>query len=125
MDIGLVLEGGGGKGAYQIGVWQALRELGLEEHIKVVAGTSVGALNAALFLQGDIQQAKDIWFHISHEQLLWDTEQEEDSFFSNKGLENFISKSLANKSQRNILCYATCKNAENGEIKYFELRAYP
>ena len=34
MDVGLVLEGGGGKGAYQIGVWQALRELGIEDHIR-------------------------------------------------------------------------------------------
>lgn len=67
MDIGLVLEGGGGKGAYQIGVWQALRELGIEDHIRVIAGTSVGALNAALFLQGDLRRAKDLWFQISHD----------------------------------------------------------
>lgn len=50
--IGLVFAGGGGKGAYQIGVWRAVRELQLEQHIAVVAGTSVGALNGALFLKG-------------------------------------------------------------------------
>lgn len=36
----VVLAGGGSRGAYQIGVWQALRELGIEYHI--VTGTSVG-----------------------------------------------------------------------------------
>ena len=85
MDVGLVLEGGGGKGAYQIGVWQALRELGIEDHIKVVSGTSVGALNAALFWQGDLHLAKNIWFHISPDQLLTDDGQDRESFFSNKG----------------------------------------
>ena len=43
---GLVFSGGGGKGAYQIGVWKALREYGIEADC--VAGTSVGALNGAL-----------------------------------------------------------------------------
>lgn len=30
MNIGVVFEGGGGKGAYQIGAWKAIRELGME-----------------------------------------------------------------------------------------------
>jgi NTE family protein len=43
--IGLVLGGGGGKGAYEIGVWNTLRNVyGIK--IAAVSGTSVGALNA-------------------------------------------------------------------------------
>ena len=42
----LALEGGGAKGAYQIGAWKALREAGVK--IDAVAGTSVGALNGKL-----------------------------------------------------------------------------
>lgn len=57
--IGLVLEGGGAKGAYQIGAWKALRELGIE--IDTVTGTSVGALNGALIAQGDFDLAYEIW----------------------------------------------------------------
>ena len=38
--LGLVLAGGGGKGAYEIGVWQALRDLGLEPLVAAVSGTS-------------------------------------------------------------------------------------
>ena len=43
---GLVLNGGGAKGAYQIGAWAALRQLELYDEITAVSGTSVGALNA-------------------------------------------------------------------------------
>lgn len=42
----LVLQGGGALGAYQIGVYQALNEAGLEPDW--VIGTSIGAINAAL-----------------------------------------------------------------------------
>lgn len=37
--IGLVFAGGGGKGAYHIGVWKALREYGIDKNITAVAGT--------------------------------------------------------------------------------------
>jgi NTE family protein len=68
--IGLVLTGGGGKGAYQIGVWKALREFGFDKNVHAVAGTSVGALNAALFVQGDINVAENVWLNISPEKIL-------------------------------------------------------
>ena len=42
----LVLQGGGALGAYQVGVYQALHESGLEPDW--VIGTSIGAINAAL-----------------------------------------------------------------------------
>ena len=51
-EYGIVLEGGGARGAYQIGVWKALREAGMK--IKGVAGTSVGALNGALICMDDL-----------------------------------------------------------------------
>lgn len=47
--LGLVLSGGGAKGAYQAGVWKALVESGLSKRIAAISGTSVGALNAAAF----------------------------------------------------------------------------
>lgn len=60
--IGLVLQGGGGKGGYQIGVWKALRELGIE--IGAVTGTSVGALNGAFIAQNDFDRAYNIWYNM-------------------------------------------------------------
>ena len=47
--IGLVLSGGGAKGAYQVGVWSVLVELGLADRIQAISGTSIGAINAAAF----------------------------------------------------------------------------
>lgn len=59
-DWGLVLAGGGGKGAYEIGAWKAFRER-KDLKISAVSGTSVGALNAALFAAGDYEKAQSIW----------------------------------------------------------------
>lgn len=68
--IGLVFAGGGGKGAYQIGVWKYLREAGLDKTVCAVSGTSVGALNAALFATGDLERAEKIWRNIKPELIL-------------------------------------------------------
>ncbi len=58
-EYGLVLDGGGARGAYQIGAWKALVEAGVK--FNAVAGTSVGALNGALICMGDIEKAEGIW----------------------------------------------------------------
>lgn len=55
----LVFSGGGSRGAYEIGVWRALREL--DEHIDMVTGTSVGALNGAVVAQGSADVAEQLW----------------------------------------------------------------
>jgi len=65
---GLVLEGGGAKGSYQIGAYKALLELGIE--IKGIAGTSVGAINGAMIAQGDIEKAYEIWYNMSPSKVL-------------------------------------------------------
>lgn len=55
----LVLSGGGAKGSYQVGVWKALRQLGIK--IDIVTGTSAGAINGALIVQGSYWKALKIW----------------------------------------------------------------
>lgn len=55
----LVLSGGGSRGGYEIGVWQALREMGIPIHI--VTGASVGALNGAMVAQNDFELAVNLW----------------------------------------------------------------
>lgn len=66
----LTLAGGGGKGAYEIGVWQALREIGLEKNLIAVSGSSSGALNAALISLNEFDKAKTIWSSIMPNQFL-------------------------------------------------------
>lgn len=67
-EYGIVLEGGGAKGAYQIGAWKALVEAGVK--INAVAGTSVGALNGALICMGDVDKAEKIWRDIKYSNVM-------------------------------------------------------
>ncbi len=68
MKKGLVLEGGGTKGAYQIGAYEALRDLGIK--ITGIAGTSIGALNGAFIAQGDFESMKDIWVNYDYKSFM-------------------------------------------------------
>ena len=63
----IVLSGGGAKGAYQIGVWKALRKLNI--HYDIVTGTSVGALNGAFMVQRDYLHALWMWYHINFDMI--------------------------------------------------------
>jgi len=63
----LVLSGGGGKGAYQVGAWKALREIGFEPDM--VIGTSVGALNGALLAMDKYNEALNIWENMGMEKV--------------------------------------------------------
>ncbi len=60
--LGLVLEGGGVKGAYQIGALMAVRELLVE--FDGVVGTSIGAINGAIYLEGGYSKLFDVWNEI-------------------------------------------------------------
>ena len=64
---GLVLEGGGARGAYHIGVVKAYLERGVV--FDGFVGTSIGAINAAILAQGDFEKALELWQNISLEQL--------------------------------------------------------
>ena len=68
-EYGLVLDGGGARGAYQIGAWKALHEAGVR--IRGIAGTSVGALNGALICMGDVDEAEHIWKEMTFSKVMW------------------------------------------------------
>ncbi|MEH6637551.1 MAG: patatin-like phospholipase family protein, partial [Halioglobus sp.] len=56
----LILSGGGGRGAYQVGVWRRLQEIGWQPDI--VCGTSIGAINGALIGSGwDARRLEAFW----------------------------------------------------------------
>lgn len=151
MKIGLVLSGGGARGAYEIGVWKALKELGIDKYIKVVAGTSIGALNSVLFVQGDIDFAENIWRTLSREQILKinDLELKLKRFLleiggknieflkkympkiirggsiSREGICNLIDKvDFTFIEESNITCYVSCTRVPDIKIKYFKLNKY-
>jgi NTE family protein len=64
---GLALEGGGAKGAYHIGVVKALIENGYE--FDGYVGTSIGAINAAILAQGELDTAIQAWQTISMDKV--------------------------------------------------------
>ena len=68
-EYGLVLSGGGAKGAFEIGVWRWLERTGLIRKIKGISGTSVGALNSILFSCTDLEEAEEIWRSIRQDDL--------------------------------------------------------
>lgn len=55
----IALEGGGARGAYQVGAWKALEEVGIKYN--AVAGSSVGALNGAMMAMRDLSLAEKLW----------------------------------------------------------------
>lgn len=58
-SYGLVLGGGGARGAYHIGAWKALSKMHV--NISAVSGASIGAINGALFVQGNLRLAENLW----------------------------------------------------------------
>lgn len=135
--IGLVLVGGGGRGAYQIGVWKALKETGLDGYVSAVSGTSVGGLNAALYLQQDYERAEKVWKGISPEKILTPRFQKRESadgsveksgiyLFKRDGLSKIIDDNLDMRifDSREENCYMTCveiggsKNRDDYEEQY-------
>jgi len=67
--IGLVFSGGGSRGAWQVGAWKALRETGLDKQVTVVSGTSIGAVNGAAFVQGELELLEDIWANLEFNKI--------------------------------------------------------
>lgn len=152
MKVGLVLSGGGAKGAYEIGVWRALRELNIEKFIKVISGTSIGALNAMLFLQGDLEVAENLWCSISKETILPTDHKDlvargilialgaknmsfikkympkalEAGKISRNGLIDIINEYLNFEKILNSgkVCYATCTELPELLPKYFKINEY-
>jgi NTE family protein len=65
-EVVLVLQGGGALGAYQVGVYEALHDAGIEP--AWVIGTSIGAINAALIAGNPLEQRMErlnaFWEHV-------------------------------------------------------------
>lgn len=129
---GLVLAGGGGKGAYQIGVFRALRERGIDNYITAVSGVSVGALNLVLFAYNDQKMAEDVWKNISPKQFL-EVDPElidfKEGLMSRDGLseilDNYIDMEIIRKNERTLYVALTEVDADgkaqNNLARYFSL----
>ena len=111
--VGIVLSGGGARGAYQIGVLKALKKAGLLDDIYAYGGASVGSLNAVLLAMGDLELAESIWLSMDEDSLF----KSEESFIKNlfkKGLEvvysGYYPTDNLEKLIDNILDYKAIKD---------------
>ena len=82
-DYGLVMAGGGAKGAFEIGVWKWLEEKGLSKKITGLSGTSVGALNSVLFAQCSHKEAESIWENIKQNDMTYVSDEKIQDFTIN------------------------------------------
>jgi NTE family protein len=71
-QVVLVMQGGGALGAYQVGVYQALHEAGIEPDW--VIGTSIGAINGAIIAgnrtENRLRRLETFWDSIEHRGVL-------------------------------------------------------
>jgi NTE family protein len=61
MKVSIILSGGGIKGAFEVGALRYINERISLDDIEAISGTSVGALNGALFSYGDFETLLTIW----------------------------------------------------------------
>ena len=95
----IALEGGGAKGAYEIGVWKALEQAGVKYN--AVSGTSVGALNGALMTMRDLTRGIACWRDIHLNKVMDlgalsedDVKQMMSGQFENMSLTDLFGKAL-------------------------------
>ena len=123
--LGLVLAGGGGKGAYQIGVWKYLREIGIDSRIAVVSGTSVGGLNGFLIANGDFDVAVQIWTKEIATEILdvVSTSYKKGALFSRQGLLDIIERHIDFSTVKSFdkTLYVTCTNINSSKAEYIKL----
>ena len=152
MKIGLVLAGGGGKGAYELGVWKALDELKLTKYITVFSGTSIGAFNSVLFAMNDMKKADELWEEVTMDKLGPISKSElikrgiglyiggknlqlakkflnyklEHGAIANDGAIEVVEKYLDfNKiKENNKICYAACTKLSDFSAKYFKINEF-
>ena len=99
MKRAIALGAGGARGAYQIGAWKALRELGVDYDI--VVGSSIGAVNGVVMVQDDYDLALDLWKNISVDKIFaGDVDldfEPQDIIGSTEKLVSLLIKILTNK----------------------------
>ncbi|MGM9986025.1 MAG: patatin-like phospholipase family protein [Bacillaceae bacterium] len=148
--IGLVLAGGGAKGAYEAGVFKALSELELIPQITVISGTSIGIINGLMICMNDNSVIDKSWGSVSYSRFITQQNDVRDaklsrfgrteknaSFFdlikssdigllSQSGIRDFIREyidfSVVKASNKTL--YACAYNVDLNKPTYFKLNDY-
>ena len=103
INVVLVLEGGGALGSYQVGVYQALHEAGMEPDW--IIGTSIGAINASVIAgnhpEDRLTRLQEFWKRVGQKSLwesfgVWQSLHEKMSYWStiSNGIRGFFTPNL-------------------------------
>lgn len=113
----LVLSGGGAKGAYQMGVWKALKKLKIK--FDIVTGTSIGAINGMLYVQNNYYKCLNLWNNIDFDVLFDDFKIEENKAILDNYINKILSGGIDTTKMKNILYQIyNPKKLYNSKIKY-------
>lgn len=122
---GLVLAGGGLRGAYEVGAWKALKDLNI--NITAIVGSSIGAINGALFLQDDYDKIIELYNNIQFKDLAKVSKENkliEGDILSPNNIINFTkeiakNKGLENTPMRNLMReYIDVEKVYSSKIEY-------
>ena len=95
----IVLSGGGARGAYQMGVWKALKKLKIKYDI--VTGTSIGALNGMMMVQNNYYKCLRMWKTIDFNKIYDDFNTDEKMY--KEYLDKIISGGIDTSKIRKII----------------------
>lgn len=120
MKTALVLGGGGSKGAYEIGVWKALRECHMP--IDLVTGTSIGAMIGTMVVQGDYDACAELWETLTVEDVIANgvnLDLDMDLLMSQKGKYKTMVQSVVENKGADITPFEQMIDALFDEVKFF------
>ena len=119
----IALAGGGGIGAYQVGVMKALAENSKLDQVRCLSGTSVGALNAVLYSIGDVELAEYIWMTwVDPLGMIGKIEYSSMGIhFSRETLRELLRKADITRIKHSIPVYACAHDIKNKRRRYFYL----
>ena len=153
LKVGLVLAGGGAKGAYQAGVIRALWDLDLIDNIDVVSGVSIGTLNALCLCMKNRDLIDQSWKSLSYSKIVTQGDGLKISdigdlikkitihkgepivdsidlgalgLISQKGIRDYIKEfvDVGILHKTNIDVYSCAYNVTDGHPEYFRLNDY-
>lgn len=112
--IGLVLSGGMGKGAYQIGALTALCEYFQPQDFEYVSAASIGALNAYAYLTNNTEKARTIWESVNFQR----EKRFITSVLKSTFLQDIITSIISDMSISNFF-YVPLLDLSNKELIYY------
>ncbi|MCL2514217.1 MAG: patatin-like phospholipase family protein [Oscillospiraceae bacterium] len=117
MKKALVFSGGGSRGAYHLGAWKAFNELSVE--FDMAAGSSMGAVNAVYYVQGDYPMAERLWGEVDWNVMMAEMFSREDALESMMDPITAKLKSYVTTKKVDVTPYLNVLNESADESKFF------